>query len=52
MLILKENGYKRSIELSKEYNLYRQDYCGCEYSIRKINNVLKLLLVKYKNRKD
>ncbi len=28
----KENGYKRSIELSKEYSLYRQDYCGCEYS--------------------
>ena len=28
----KENGYKRSIELSKEYNLYRQDYCGCVYS--------------------
>ena len=28
----KKNGYKRSIELSKEYNLYRQDYCGCTYS--------------------
>lgn len=36
----KRNGYKRSIELSKEYGLYRQDYCGCVYSIRKdtINN--------------
>ena len=31
----KENGYKHSIELSKQYNLYRQDYCGCKYSIRK-----------------
>lgn len=30
----KKNGYKRSIELSREYNLYRQDYCGCVYSIR------------------
>ena len=30
----KRNGYKRSIELSKEYGLYRQDYCGCVYSIR------------------
>ena len=30
----KKNGYKRSIELSREYNLYRQDYCGCDYSIR------------------
>ena len=28
----KRNGYKRSIELSKEYDLYRQDYCGCVYS--------------------
>ena len=28
----KKNGYTRSIELSKEYNLYRQDYCGCVYS--------------------
>ena len=27
----KKNGYKRSIELSKEYGLYRQDYCGCVY---------------------
>ena len=30
----KKNGYKRSIELSKEFGLYRQDYCGCEFSIR------------------
>ena len=28
----KRNGYLRSIELSKEYDLYRQDYCGCVYS--------------------
>ena len=28
----KKEGYKHSIELSKEYNLYRQDYCGCIYS--------------------
>lgn len=28
----KKNGYKRSIELSRQYNLYRQDYCGCIYS--------------------
>ena len=31
----KRNGYKRSIELSKEYNLYRQNYCGCVYSKKK-----------------
>ncbi len=30
----KKNGYKRSAELSKTYGLYRQDYCGCEYSMR------------------
>lgn len=28
----KKNGYKRSIELSKEYGLYRQNYCGCVFS--------------------
>ncbi|MBR2133415.1 MAG: epoxyqueuosine reductase QueH [Eubacterium sp.] len=28
----KREGYKRSIELSKEYNLYRQNFCGCIYS--------------------
>lgn len=30
----KRGGYGRSIELSKEYDLYRQDYCGCVYSRR------------------
>ena len=33
----KKNGYKRSIELSKEYGLYRQDYCGCEFSVRDVS---------------
>ena len=28
----KKEGYKRSIVLSKEYNLYRQNFCGCAYS--------------------
>ena len=28
----KREGYKRSIELSREYNLYRQNFCGCVYS--------------------
>lgn len=28
----KQDGYKRSIELSKEYNLYRQNYCGCIFA--------------------
>lgn len=34
----KHEGYKRSIELSREYNLYRQDYCGCVYSKRAREN--------------
>lgn len=28
----KKDGFKRSIELSRQYNLYRQDYCGCIFS--------------------
>lgn len=34
----KKNGYKRSTELSKEYNLYRQDYCGCVFSKQEREN--------------
>ena len=30
----KHDGYKHSIQLSKEYNLYRQNYCGCVFSMR------------------
>lgn len=30
----KKNGYKRSVELSREYGMYRQDYCGCVFSQR------------------
>lgn len=30
----KKGGYARSIELSKEYNLYRQNFCGCVYSLQ------------------
>ncbi len=37
----KENGYKHSIELSKEYNLYRQNYCGCRFSKRDHEEKLK-----------
>lgn len=28
----KKNGYKRSVEISNEYGMYRQDYCGCVFS--------------------
>lgn len=38
----KKDGYKKSIELSKEYDIYRQEYCGCIFSKReaeeKLNN--------------
>ena len=34
----KRNGYKRSIELSREYELYRQNYCGCVYSKKALIN--------------
>ena len=30
----KQDGFKKSIELSHKHNLYRQNYCGCKYSIR------------------
>ena len=33
----KKEGYKRSIQISKDMGLYRQDYCGCEYSLRDKN---------------
>lgn len=34
----KNDGYKKSIEMSKAYNLYRQDYCGCLYGSEHIWN--------------
>lgn len=33
----KQEGFKKSLILSKKYKLYRQNYCGCKYSIRKEN---------------
>lgn len=39
----KKNGYKRSIELSKEYGLYRQDYCGCIFSKKSREEYLKTI---------
>ncbi len=34
----KKNGYKRSVELSKEYDLYRQNYCGCVFSRNEVED--------------
>ncbi|MCK7514867.1 MAG: epoxyqueuosine reductase QueH [Desulfobacterales bacterium] len=30
----KQDGFKKSLELSQKYNLYRQEYCGCKFSVR------------------
>ena len=32
----KQEGFKRSLELSEKYGLYRQNYCGCEYSLKAV----------------
>lgn len=37
----KKDGYKRSNELAKMYKLYRQNYCGCEYSLKEAENISK-----------
>lgn len=34
----KKNGYLNSIKLSEKYNLYRQNYCGCRFSLNRENN--------------
>jgi len=33
----KKDGFRKSVEMSKAHGLYRQDYCGCEYSLRDRN---------------
>ena len=33
----KKEGFKKSVAFSKKHNLYRQDYCGCIYSLRERN---------------
>lgn len=47
----KNNGYKRSVEITREAGLYRQDYCGCEYSKREAE-IRKIKLEKKKLRED
>lgn len=36
----KKDGYKNSILFSREWELYRQDYCGCEFSLRDMNEAI------------
>lgn len=42
----KHDGYKKSIELAKKYNLYRQDYCGCSFSKLERDNKLKMASIQ------
>ncbi len=37
----KKNGYKRSVEISQEYGMYRQNYCGCVFSMREREEALR-----------
>lgn len=48
----KQDGYKHSIELSKKYNLYRQDYCGCQFSKAFREKYLKLREYMAKSNED
>ena len=36
----KKGGFKRSLEISEEYGMYRQDYCGCIYSKNNKNSAI------------
>lgn len=38
----KKEGYKNSVRLAKKYNLYRQDYCGCSYSLTNSSDNCKI----------
>ena len=42
----KKDGYKKSILLSQEYNLYRQNYCGCIYSKKETEEKKKAVMYK------
>lgn len=48
----KKNGYKMSVELSKQYNLYRQDYCGCVYSREERRQMKQQMLSEKEDWKD
>ena len=37
----KHNGYNESVRLSQKYNLYRQHYCGCEFSLKQMQEQIK-----------
>jgi predicted adenine nucleotide alpha hydrolase (AANH) superfamily ATPase len=45
----KKNGFGRSVELSKQYGLYRQNFCGCEYARQAMTKGLSGIKEKEKN---
>lgn len=45
----KKNGFGRSVELSKQYGLYRQNFCGCEYARQAMTKGLSVIKEKEKN---
>ncbi len=48
----KRDGFKKSVELSKKYDLYRQDYCGCLYSLRDRRRVQALRELNGEHKED
>ena len=48
----KKNGFKRSIELCKQYDVYRQNYCGCIFSLKEAQERMKDMELKSENQLD
>ena len=48
----KKNGFKRSIELCNQYDVYRQNYCGCIFSLKEAQERMKDMELKSENQLD
>ena len=48
----KKNGFKRSIELCKQYDVYRQNYCGCIFSLKEAQERMKDMELKSEDQLD
>lgn len=48
----KKNGFKRSIELCNEFNIYRQDYCGCVFSLKESRDRKKAKELENKKKQE
>lgn len=49
---MKDEGFKKSVQYTKEYNIYRQDYCGCYFSLYEGGQQAQQMAVDYKVTKD